>query len=892
MASIADVIILSSSPNPPRSPGPGRYDTKPISRALPQGATPPPIRLTSDLSQPHTRSRFFPTPVASTTCPEDVTKPKRRLTKKDPTSDTSKQTAPSKPRRKAKRAADAPGTIALGEPQSETVGTKDDAVKPTTGRPRKNAKNKDSGNMTLAGKVTKTSGDPPTKKSSKGGKKTVATKLSPSEDASEKPTPKESNVLGKDEALHLDEATRRRMDWTPPRETAYEEIATVDDGGSPDKDRDPSLMRGFGKLVSDYSYSGSALNPRDLVQNANGEGPTKRRRIELANPEIQALLNGRYSDSSDQSSAQGENLGKPKKTTKGKPKKFTTLTARMTAQYSTNYAEEDEPVIDCLPDIRTTKERRRKAKETEKQSSFTVLSPEAAVEFLNDQDLVFGTCSQLERDDSPQTLRETQQAIRASESLPHLEGPPNKGPSAVHESSTRFASRLAGTRNLWCVGARDTEGSLIQPETINVIDLTDGGESPAKNSHDNMEQASHKPLQGDWYELEFADIDLPPQKRPSSLPLTERSLDLDTQVQAPAPIPAASDTAIATTATAKVKAAKTTKSAQRANNTPTEAVGSQPATSQAPSMPQYTGFTDAELSKQVFSYGFKAVRGRKKMIELLQQCWESKHGSNATSDTQPIGQPEQQKEPVSKKDNVPKPTSSAKTKATVKPKSGTFKKNRKPLDATKPTSATSASRTNLRTSPNKNSRGKPITASSTSFIDVEEIQDSEEEIIPSPSQVQKHYTDIYSKSKTGSQLPHRSLDILTKSPSPSPTKRKAVSSNTSAKRMPSSASIATAHTAESSEEISLAEISVKITQAVRVQPRVSPLSSSRGSRSRPTWHEKILMYDPIVLEDFAAWLNIEGLGLVGEDREVGIASVREWCESKGICCCWKKKATW
>ncbi|KAJ5534490.1 hypothetical protein N7527_000744 [Penicillium freii] len=885
MASIADVIILSSSPNPPQSPGLGRHDAKPVPCVLPRGATPPPIRSTSDLAQPHTRSRFFPTPIASTKCPEDATKPKKRQTKNDSTSSSSNQTALSKPRRKTKKATDGPGTIAPGDPQPETVGTKIGAVKPTKGRPRKNAKSNDAGNMTLAGKVTKTSGDPPAKKSSKSGKKTVATKVSPSEDVPEKTTSKESNALGKDEVLHLDEAVRRRMGWTPPRETAYdyEEIATVNDGGSQDKDRDLNLTGGFGKLLSDYNYSGLALNPRDLVQNANGGGPTKRRRIELVNPEIQALLNGRCSDSSDQTSAQGENSGKPKKTAKGKPKKFTTLTARMTAQYSTNDVEEDDLVIDCLPDIRTTKGKRKMAKETEKQPSSTVLSPEAAVEFLNGQDLVFGTCSQLERDDSPQTLRDTQQAIRASEGLSCPEGTRDKDRRTIQESSTRSVSRLAGTRNLWCVGARDTEGSLIQPETLNVVDLTDDGEATPKKSHDSAEQASQKPLQRDWFELEFADIDSPPEKRPSSLPLTERGLDSDRQVQTPSPIPAA--TATATTMT-KGKAAKPAKGA---NNTPAEAAYSQPTTSQAPSMPQYTGFTDAELSKQISAYGFKAVRGRKKMIDLLQQCWESKHGSDTTSDSQPIYQPEQHKEPASKIDNVPKPTAAAKTKATVKSKSGTSTKNRKSLDATK---STSASRTNLQTSPTKTSRGKPTTRTSTSFIDVEEIQDSEEEIIPSPSQVQKHYSDIYSKSKTGSQVQRHSLDILTKTPPPSPTKQKVASSKISIKRPLSSASITTTHTAESSKEISLVEISAKITQAVRVQPRLSPLSSSRGSRSRPTWHEKILMYDPIVLEDFTAWLNIEGLGLVGEDREIGIASVREWCESKGICCCWKRNASW
>lgn len=68
-------------------------------------------------------------------------------------------------------------------------------------------------------------------------------------------------------------------------------------------------------------------------------------------------------------------------------------------------------------------------------------------------------------------------------------------------------------------------------------------------------------------------------------------------------------------------------------------------------------------------------------------------------------------------------------------------------------------------------------------------------------------------------------------------------------------------------------------KAVRAQPRMSSFASG------PSWHEKILMYDPIVLEDFAAWLNTEGLGLVSEDREVGVGFLRQWCESKGVCCC-------
>ena len=55
-----------------------------------------------------------------------------------------------------------------------------------------------------------------------------------------------------------------------------------------------------------------------------------------------------------------------------------------------------------------------------------------------------------------------------------------------------------------------------------------------------------------------------------------------------------------------------------------------------------------------------------------------------------------------------------------------------------------------------------------------------------------------------------------------------------------------------------------------------------------TWYEKMLLYDPIVLEDLAVWLNTEGLGRVDEDDEVSPEIVKEWCEEKSICCVWKE----
>ena len=57
--------------------------------------------------------------------------------------------------------------------------------------------------------------------------------------------------------------------------------------------------------------------------------------------------------------------------------------------------------------------------------------------------------------------------------------------------------------------------------------------------------------------------------------------------------------------------------------------------------------------------------------------------------------------------------------------------------------------------------------------------------------------------------------------------------------------------------------------------------------AHPSWHEKILMYDPVILEDLAAWLNAGQLDRVGYDREVSSGEVKRWCESKSVCCLWK-----
>lgn len=99
----------------------------------------------------------------------------------------------------------------------------------------------------------------------------------------------------------------------------------------------------------------------------------------------------------------------------------------------------------------------------------------------------------------------------------------------------------------------------------------------------------------------------------------------------------------------------------------------------------------------------------------------------------------------------------------------------------------------------------------------------------------------------------------------------------------------------------------KITSTVRSTP------PSRDHKA-PTWHEKILLYDPIVLEDLTSWLNDQGVrlevsvprpvkgkgkkkaGEVGDEEsvmdlvqeELQPWMVQKWCEEHSICCLWKE----
>lgn len=546
---------------------------------------------------------------------------------------------------------------------------------------------------------------------------------------------------------------------------------------------------------------------------------------------------------------------KPSKKPNTRVKRLTTLTARVTASYhetSTDCSDSTGQAVSVAAESSAADkpESRKTKKKADENSGFKmprriVLSPQDALDSLDQQDLVFGTCSQLEREGSPTLLRDTQAALQESEkeSSCALPSRSNQCPGPVRSSSA--ISRFAAPRNLWSAAARDTEESLVDVEVVDLLDSPEAAKVAAPPAHDKIEKVGQT-------------RDASESSHSSDVSRTD-DLALDN-----APVnkePPAS--------TAQIVEKQLTR------NKPKQ-------------MPNYNGKTDVQLAQAIQKYGLKAIKNRKKMIEVLEKCWVAQYG--------PVTQ-EGHHESQSKETTTTKSTATAEfqpskiQKRPAKPKESSQKKP-KPQPQSQPSTSQQREETNettITTNESKQTPTKPKSQQSSlpthpvqtecdsqpppkrSFADVEEIQDSEDELLPSPSRI---FDELFSNIRPKGASKKQELPTSTIPSSPSSPSRKAKDTQT--------ISLASA-----SSNPQLPGLGEQITKAVRAQPRQS--QNPVGARKRPSWHEKILMYDPIYLEDFTRWLNTEGFNLVDEDREVGAGFVREWCEKKGICCCYKVK---
>ncbi|KAI1464176.1 uncharacterized protein F4812DRAFT_443663 [Daldinia caldariorum] len=600
-------------------------------------------------------------------------------------------------------------------------------------------------------------------------------------------------------------ALRRRRDWTPPppndpilleSESDNRELLSSVDRGTSSRDVFGTLQDRYGCKDTASSTTSGRSQQTNVLE--------KRKPIRLVSTSIEKEQQPR-----DASPTKAVNT----------KKKTRTITELATAPYMPimapeldltgpatkesllSYFDEDGAVkalVDQQTNVMTQKKGKAKepkapAKSKRKKKSGTIdnpilLSPNSALKQSSNQDFVFGTSSQLVREDSPTILRDLQLAIQASNQV----------------DSDPFAD--SDSQGLWHAGARDTDGELMKVDEVELVTGLPSFSRPQK-----LKQHSDDGFIDINDVLKSSEID---ESGGNAL-----QLNPDPQFQD-----------IHSAQPPRVNSEDRTDVAAEASNP----------------RPDFEFLNDAQLASQIASYGFKPVKKRQAMIALLNQCWVSKNPgvslahANSISTTSASSAPKRkqatttitQPENPPKRRGRPRKDSASKTEA----EASTAK-----ASTTKAARAAKATTTKKPRSPRKkNAAVKSI-----------EIADSDVEgsvlSFSSPSRASSpDYDRIFSSPPAVDLSLSEDADM----------------------------SLALAPTDQQ------ADLFRQITKAVTSAPRSQ-------DPANPSWHEKMLLYDPIILEDLAAWLNAGALGKVGYDDEVSPEDVKKWCESKSVICLWR-----
>lgn len=610
------------------------------------------------------------------------------------------------------------------------------------------------------------------------------------------------------EPLNLEMAPARRVDWTPPQQGSQ---VIIDLEPSHSQDGEP--IQNFGQLLDTFRRKDStterAANPEE------DEGIRKRKLAECA--------------SLPMSVAAGKEKSPVKKAAKKKKKPLTITELAVAAYREPDPTATAAPTIpDMLPEItvsaadskqgtlptKQAKPRKRATKAPKKKKVVppkqVLLSPSTARAQLSRQDLIFGTSSQLAGEHSPTFLRDLAAAMRESNSIDVGNATPINS-DAIEPPTER--------RSLWDAAARDEEGDLFDVEIIDMVNAPSLPPSSTNAEDPFGYGAATSTAKADDSFVNLSDILEAPSPAPS-----------EHDTNAKIPTKELVDTATATTAATLEAAA---------------------AVAITKSKPDYSLYTDTQLSVAIASYGFKEVKRRSAQIALLDKCWQSKAGAvpnsrlfSCSSSTQQPSTPQRSAPlPPSQASDVslefPEPPPSAQPIESPKRGRGRPRKNALGLATPIPTpSATGSKPKALSTQPQR----------SQTVIEIADSESETEQLPPASRSSTPDDDDVLSVSDDADM-------------SIGPDGRTSV---------PVSAS-------QADQELAVFDY---ITNAIKSLPRSK-------SEDNPSWHEKILMYDPIIIEELAAWLNTGPLTKLGYDDEVSGSDVKRWCESKSICCVWK-----
>jgi hypothetical protein len=735
-------------------------------------------------------------------------------------------------------------------------------------KPRASKKKTDTSQTTLPkGNVTKPAAkDDQAKRNSE----TVSRHFAVQEAA---PAPPSAPTSAASDPVILEQALPRRTDWTPPRETVPCALANsaTKELSSPTTTAGPSI---FKTLHDDYGCTADVQPSGPVYSDVLG----KRKLIETVSV----------------SSRQRTPEPSPVKS-KAVKKKPRTITELATAAYrqagasdasiggsrdgsaSAGGSEQLNGGNAAGKGKTAKKPSKPKANAGKETSKPRLLSPTSAMRQVAKQDFVFGTASQLAAEEDPELLRALHEAMKAS----------NQPDSDPFECSSPIVGDLAirrkGRGGLWAAGAR-LDGDVMDLE---VIDLT--GSSPLSLAR-ALEQ--NTTTQDEKIESVMKDFDINMSdglREPSiSPPARAASPTLPVVTSGPEIIEIEDSSLFITTR-------PTTPPLQPEFEPPPsnqqQLMMSQPNSPQLqPPRPNFELYTDARLAKEVASYGFKPVKKRTGMIALLNKCWESQHQTSlgttlrqcamSTTAANAAGSPKAKGR--SKKQTQPK--------ASAKSTEGAGPSDEQPAAPQTPRRRGRQAKSALEETerqapyqepdpaPTKKPRGRPR-----KDVAVTTTKTSRKALSP------KRVAAAAKVSSRPVTIKIPDSDVEDSIPStPSSTCSQDLDEDDDIFSSPRGVDLSVTEDLDSpSADNDLAPTSGEedlfrcITQAIITAPRSS-------DPSNPNWHEKMLMYDPVILEDLTAWLNAGQLDRVGYDGEVSPELVKKWCESKSVCCLWRE----
>ena len=754
-----------------------------------------------------------------------------------------------------------------------------------------------------------------------------------------------SAASGEAAAEHIttmtDVTSRRRRSWTPAKDTAtglgprpLTAGSEISISSTTPKLQLKDILRGFGYVSLDNEGSIAA------ERTATGEAATKRRRIDFDTPVTGSTV------VRNETAARTPAARKATKGPKQPKKKAQTITALATAAFqpikqaqaedstvshpseASKNAQLNEAVPAERPQTISAKPKRvrkpngaPKAQEAQKTKPAKIskaakskvhfsetnylsklYSPKRANARLDQQDLLFGTSSQLAVDESATFIRDMQVAVRESEAVPEpryggaysSQIPPSQASASPQgKSYVKIPVAPHGTsfalnpkeREFWCAASRNFHGTLFRSEKQKTrqMEVTADDIAPRKIIAEDMVTALEA-TKGESVNAVRGQAELVPNPFPAA---AHKEVDIvedlqqvgDTRADEPPP-------AVATHEMAPVPGPPASNEADdswmliSSDSPPVEPLppSCQPLSKHAPTKSTLSKFLSPPRTRPPLSplnpnpIVYAGAIDEKHSAVTHYRAFSSTTTTKARKPESPtrkaVRDPGEEAKLCSPTPGMPKrrgrPPKQKPIPSDPSPQITKSKKQRIGTSASQPTPQTE-------------------------WLDIDEIYDSDSPSTPSPP-----------RRRATSSPP--AVQPLTLSPAGSPSTRPTVptvSTSAAPALKPTDSNFSSIRTT----------LFPRITSTVKSAPRST-------DSSKPSWWEKILLYDPIVLEDLTSWLNEQGLrvevkkqkpklkkrGRKRKDVEVEDDEVewefheqplqpwmvQKWCEEKSICCLWKE----